>query len=538
MATQLGTELLAQICGKLLDDVDGQQAVPALARTCRAFFEPAVDTIWRGVTSLALLAFLLPSDAWKIGDKPKRNRIISFQRVLLPSDFARFQVYGHRVRAFGAYNGSIYRLGRKYKLSRGALAALYEARPTPPLFPNLDWADLNQDLAPYVSMLYCPHIRAVTIRMFIARGEDPKTQALLRIPTDCPQLTSLTIYCNPLDKQVSDMMKKAVSALPNLTLFALHEAPISIATLEVLANFANLAHLRIALHKDSDPSGVSTNSDSKVLGFNSLRELSLNVNTLEHATHFLSCVTSPRLVMLVISYDTLATAHETEALFKEIESHLKLCSLQVSIRPGTPNNLPLDLPSRTLTDITLLPLLVLRSLRVLTLHGFPIDINDVMLEAMAVAWPELSRFSLGVDMRWGAELPPRATILALIPFIRHCPKIWSIGYRMKTDVLSRDGDPLLGFSRIGKGVVTNKEMEFNIGDSPIHDPIEVASFLSDICPGLWYIGSLWRDGNDVDEDEEGGEEDDDDGEMYGRWDMVTQYLPHFAKVRMQERNCP
>jgi len=338
------------------------------------------------------------------------------------------------------------------------------------------------------------------------------------------------------------MVKKAVSALPNLTLFALQEAPISTAALEVLANFANLTRLRIAFHRDSDSSEVSTNLDSKVLGFNALRELSLHVNVLEHATHFLSCVTSPRLVMFVISYDTLATAHETGALFKGIRSHpshRKLRSLQVSVRPGTPNTLPLDLPSRTLTNSTLLPLLVLHSLRVLTFHGLPIDVDDEMLGAMAVSWPELSRISLGVDMRWGAELPPRATILAMIPFIRHCPRIWSIGYRMQTDVLSKDGVPLHGFSRIGNGVVTNGEMEFNIGDSPIHDPIEVASFLSDICPGLWYIGSLWRDRNDVNSDDDGGDEDeDDDGEMYERWDMVTHYLPHFAKVRMQERNCP
>ena len=81
------------------------------------------------------------------------------------------------------------------------------------------------------------------------------------------------------------------------------------------------------------------------------------------------------------------------------------------------------------------------------------------------------------------------------------------------------------------GVATENEIILDIMDSPlaVYDVMTVASFLSDVCPNIMEIRSLWNrrrllSFNVVEEDE-----------MYHNWNLVLKYVPHFAAVRAQER---
>ncbi|TFY59444.1 hypothetical protein EVJ58_g5775 [Rhodofomes roseus] len=387
-------------------------------------------------------------------------------------------------------------------------------------------------------MLLNPNLRTVSLRMHNVGQEPGNLRTLERIPMECPQLTTLVINCNSKAKVFTDTIETLASGLSSIVVFELLDSPISAAVLAVLANSANLRRLCIAPDKDSIPSEMASSLINKDRAFGKLRELVLHVGPLEHATQFIPYVTSSRLVGLVISYRTPATAEEIESVFKAVLSHpsrRKLRCLKVMTRDTGISMDPLmDLPTFTLTSKSLLPLLKLR-LETLVLRGSPVDIDDDTLETMAISWPELTRLTLGVDMRLGDRLPPRATLLSLIPFIENCPNIMYIGYRMQTDVLREEGEPVHGYGRPGNGAMTEGELEMEVGDSRIHNSIEVASFLSDICPTLWYIGTLWRNAEDIDEDESDADVSDEE-DMYNKWDKVTDYLPHFVKVRQQERD--
>lgn len=84
---RLGTEVLRKICTTLFDDSRGQLALLQLLRTCKRTFEPAADYLWRDLPSLAILAYLLPPDAWSA--ERKRDGLVSIVRQVHASDFLR-----------------------------------------------------------------------------------------------------------------------------------------------------------------------------------------------------------------------------------------------------------------------------------------------------------------------------------------------------------------------------------------------------------------------------------------------------------------
>lgn len=68
----------------------GATTLAALARTCRAFHDPATDLIWKKIPGLSALLRCLPDDAWEITDAATRYdcpvlvRILTFLGVYYP----------------------------------------------------------------------------------------------------------------------------------------------------------------------------------------------------------------------------------------------------------------------------------------------------------------------------------------------------------------------------------------------------------------------------------------------------------------------
>ncbi|KZT74788.1 hypothetical protein DAEQUDRAFT_807107 [Daedalea quercina L-15889] len=541
-AMTLNTVLPREICSILISDEDFT-TVAVLARTCRAFFEPAIDALWRSLPSLALLLYLLPRDAWTVSFEKTASRTLSFQRALVPSDFSRFHIYTPRVRVLGATHGHTrWRLGTSYyKLSREALQTLYASRPTPLLFPNLRRLEPIPHITSVASMLFAPHMESVALRIEPDFDEDPRAlYTLLRLPEKSPNVTRLVIKpiftSSPL---IADAVMELASALKDLTVFSMQTVPVSAAALPVLAGLPELKWLDLYIKVDleSDLPRRLIGRDAKASPFHKLATLLISVDDMEYATELLTYVSSPRLSVLQIRCPPAPSAPRMEALFKVVSSHIssrRLRRLQIdAVCPDATSES--DISNRRLTNSMLLPLLNLR-LESLMLTGFLVDIDDDVLNSMAIAWPELQRLSLGVGKTWGEDYPPRATILGITPFIKHCRNIEFIGYRMQTDVFD-PGRLRAVEGRPGKGTTTDNIVELDVGDSRIHDPVEVASFLSDVCPKLWYIGSLWRSAEEIEDNEEEGVDTTDEEDMHDKWDSVTDYVPQFALIRTQERSC-
>lgn len=60
-------EILRLICDELpTDGRDARQRLLAVALSCRALLEPALDRLWHTVSTFEILRCTLPSDVWKV----------------------------------------------------------------------------------------------------------------------------------------------------------------------------------------------------------------------------------------------------------------------------------------------------------------------------------------------------------------------------------------------------------------------------------------------------------------------------------------
>jgi hypothetical protein len=84
--------LIEEVVFAIINDLDfryGRGAVVTLARTCRAFSEPALNVIWAR-PSLWCLAQLMPRDIWAVNEHiPAGDPRRKFKGVLVGFSYAR-----------------------------------------------------------------------------------------------------------------------------------------------------------------------------------------------------------------------------------------------------------------------------------------------------------------------------------------------------------------------------------------------------------------------------------------------------------------
>ncbi|KAF6761341.1 hypothetical protein DFP72DRAFT_959293 [Ephemerocybe angulata] len=96
-------EVVRSICNEL----DRSSAL-AMSLTCRAFFEPGLDSLWHSLDSFEPLLACLPADLWRIEQKNIRDRntltsVHCLKRALVPADVDRYLTrYAPRIRRLKA----------------------------------------------------------------------------------------------------------------------------------------------------------------------------------------------------------------------------------------------------------------------------------------------------------------------------------------------------------------------------------------------------------------------------------------------------
>ena len=562
MRRRLTSDILAYICDTLANGTDPTDwhTLPALARTCKAFFEPAIDELWHDLPDLSILVFLMPTDAWRTDEgethwgQPIRKIVIrlhpacsgtktdhffqSLLRDLVPSDLARFHIYTPRVRKPGDFfSGPPLNTRQDYMLDERALAPLLRVLPEHGVLPNLRQLELNYRTVPVLSALLGPSVEVITLRIEKEEVlEDTVVLAALReIPRTCPGLLQLAIHSEARANVFLDAITDIIPALQTIEAFDMTSSPIPLAALQVLAVAPSLKKLDVLVEFD-DTVYEELAAYMMQVGnpFSKLVDLTLGVAAPEHAFRLLAFISSNHLNSVTIRYSTAPNEEQVKMLFIALTSGPHGHGLhRVSI--FAPLTSASAISTWKLTNSTLEPLLVLRALRTLEIAYIVVDVDDEGLRTMAMAWPDLVTLSLGTQ-RWGSQNAhqPRATILGLLPFIQHCPGIETIGYRMVTDILHAD-EEVEPEDRPGQGFMTDRALGLCVGDSRIHDPFAVTAFLSDICPKLRYISHSWRTRYDIEDEEDTEADVADEEDMDDKWESVMEFLPLFVQVRKQER---
>ncbi|KAI0361366.1 hypothetical protein OH77DRAFT_1417609 [Trametes cingulata] len=141
----------------ILDTPGGRRSVSRLARTCKAFKEPALSVLWRDLDSLTPLLGLFPSTLLKRARRPG----LGLTKPPEKQDWARVLAYGERVRsvAYVESSGNIH---------PSILPLLDEHKPVQYILPNL--ASLTWKVESAASLERCrmflgPRLEAVVLKV-------------------------------------------------------------------------------------------------------------------------------------------------------------------------------------------------------------------------------------------------------------------------------------------------------------------------------------------------------------------------------------
>ncbi|OJT03950.1 hypothetical protein TRAPUB_5364, partial [Trametes pubescens] len=175
-----------------------------------------------------------------------------------------------------------------------------------------------------------------------------------------------------------------------------------------------------------------------------------------------------------------------------------------------------------ISEATLAPLTALRGVEVMNLDiHCPFDVDNALLERLGAVRPTITHLILGARTPWGiwpgydirvggickapddgdgdgadeAIAPldtwtkPRATLLGLLAFTRHCPRLAVLGVECNATLAVVP--PALLETRPARGAPPHPLDMLIVGLSLIVDPWAVAAVLSDMLPVSLVINESW-----------------------------------------------
>ncbi|OAX35779.1 hypothetical protein K503DRAFT_802546 [Rhizopogon vinicolor AM-OR11-026] len=130
-------------------------AITVLARTCRAFKEPALDLLWKDMWGFERLISCLPEGVSKITPEGW-----TLTRPLSPGEWNTVARYSHRIRSLTINESNLGRIDDRI------VQALISTPSRAPLLPNLrslEWWDERERFLPLLHTLLVPTIRSMKL---------------------------------------------------------------------------------------------------------------------------------------------------------------------------------------------------------------------------------------------------------------------------------------------------------------------------------------------------------------------------------------
>ncbi|KAJ7247412.1 hypothetical protein B0H12DRAFT_1324907 [Mycena haematopus] len=499
---------------------DSARTLAGLARTCKAFRDPALDLLWKSQSTVMNVLNCMPGDIWEVLDDTDEEEI-RLKRPVLPSDWERPLIYSHRVRHF------------EYQLSYSSYpdsAAFYEmlrmCLPPEPLFPNIEslaWETSDAAVVPYFRLFIGPRLTSLTVSTFQSTSH---LSLLPALATQCPLLRQVCILTSdglPGRCETVSFFVKQLTRLESLEVPCLDAAALDHLAKRPALDFVHL--------DDQTPL-------SPVLGLASQTEvpspcdidmLTLTVTDAHAATEVLARLHASPIHSLTIQFPKTTPATAVKEIYTGVAvncTQASLNSLSITLPPtGTTDTAAADPEQIALYAVLgahLLPLFTLTTLTSVTLAGpVGLDLDDTAVADIARAWPRLTSLDLGGSAF--SHIPPRTTLRALLAFARLCPHLW----RLSLPINARSVPKWRKAKTIADARPTQQCLRsLNVGESPVGTPLDVAAYLSGIFPCLEWVSTGTMRDEPVRAEVLAGQR---------KWKAVEAALPVLRKVRADEK---
>ncbi|KAH7903838.1 hypothetical protein BJ138DRAFT_1131217 [Hygrophoropsis aurantiaca] len=493
-------EIQLLIFSQILD----RQTLSALARTCHALGETALDVLWCDLDCFPRLIQCLPKDLWK---SERMSRIhseyikLTLCRPISSSDWMIFQKYSRRVRSVRGPNSYKSRK-RHITIDDAVLLALCAPSAPIPLLPNLTSLNWHVISDAHLSALhrFAPSsLASLGLRFkgdYGLRSKSFDFNSPIQFPLNqvFPSLKVLSAdmgYDSPpsllqwlqpsiirLQSLVTIHWKSFLNSLESETIMSLSQLPrLTEATFDIPSNFSRYINT------------LSSRSPARKLPFSKVRTLSIGYDdpaaVLSFLNHFIfeldtlhisckdskPCPIRDLLASLSPSLHNIRSFEIAEVDHDDSMAHWAGC-------------LPL-------TKHTLGPLLHLKELQELSITiQCSIVLNDADLLEMAGAWPNITTLRLNGHPEPMSQVTP----YVLVAFLDRCPKLETLTIQVDFSAIDHaDFDPSSFVDLVGSRHARNRRdlRRLNFGLYNIVCPGAIAKFLACFLPDQARLWMHW-----------------------------------------------
>ena len=402
--------------------------LPSLARTCRAFKEPALDVLWEMLDNLSAIARCLPQASEKSSsDEVRRFRIFitlclmvnkySFSRPLTQTEWDILQSYTRRIRFIFIHNFND-------GLDEECFTTLSNPPTTEPLFPNLRYLYFEYTAEGRVLQLPFPSLISLNISSESAYWLEEPFESFPQSSPDIRRLL-LDVNVDQSDVTFSKLVSACICQWQNLQTVVCFDIPLDVDVLVHLSRMPALTQLDFAL------SSTLLFPDS-TLFFSNLRDVTLRSESLHLISRFLCWAQLP-----VITHFT--------ATIRNSPSRLDLISFWASVHTSNAgrtiddfklHQMPLLASNVVRLDLLLCledlqPCMAFSSLRHLVVNiDWNVGLTDSGLLALASTWPHLE--SLSINAYLGRRTLGGITPDGLRQLLQKCRSLSSIALAIDT----------------------------------------------------------------------------------------------------------
>ncbi|GJE97854.1 F-box protein [Phanerochaete sordida] len=364
-----------EILQNMFGHVDDTPTLGSLSLVCRAFHEPANDTLWADLPGLAPLVKCLPDELVATPDKSYRT--VTILRPPQRAEWQRFQYHAQRVIYLTVASDE----EDEFAVDQGALRILAHHYPAP-FFPRLvhfEWH--NWHLAEFASLFIEP---SVCILKYIPAEVEPMRTVLARVRTHAPRLQKLEfidgIY-DTLDK-LHNEFSQAILSMNDLTVLEVQYASLQRDALLHVSRLPHLTTLSLYLTTEIDSSWHSSYWGR----FPALRRLFIlpeeDRTSIASCASFLNALSErPKLSYLELRPSPTLHHNDFEDLMSAIGRFERLSYLSITF-----NNSRGEWGGLSIQGSTLSPLQQLSCLQNFTLSGCPVSFESDAVQGLAAAW--------------------------------------------------------------------------------------------------------------------------------------------------------
>ncbi|KAG1780165.1 hypothetical protein EV702DRAFT_1194303 [Suillus placidus] len=458
-----------------------QATLAALARTCSAFRDIALDVLWQQFGTIARAIQCMPHDLWG-GDLNTRSEsgciCLKLHRHLTKDDWNFFRKYALRIRHLSLATQDV-RRGKTLivDIDDELLACLASMDATQPLLPNLtslEWIIYDERDLRLIRRIMTKSLTSLFLEVWAISPVPNLQQFISSIAPACPSLRKLTVHSVALSSHLRYSVSQTLCHLHHLT--TIHCGVLDAEVFDHMSRLPSLIELKFALQPN-------TEFQNELL-FEQLQVLDVHAQDIASAVDLVSRMRN-KLTTLSIFSDDHTGASVLARLFHRLStsvSHYSLRRLQIMVAERPPHD---SFSVLKLEDLQ--PLLSFNQITHVHLDvGCGIALDDVAALELSQSWPNIVQLMLNKFLE--TPLPSSMSPIGLLCFLKHCPNLMELTLEIDFSFIEEQDDR----SHYWVGDTSHQHLSvFDVTYSKIHDAAKVAAFLSGVLPRTVHVLYSW-----------------------------------------------